>query len=132
MDAAITNTGTEEIFIPGPNVSIPVGETKNWNDILVADLDGNTVIKDAVLAGNLSVSITPDAADAAAAAQGSLNSGGLEAYVDTDLPTGYEGRVAFCTNGRKTGEGALAGTGIPVYFSNAQWRRYYDDAQVTV
>jgi len=42
-----------------------------------------------------------------------------------------EGAVAFATNGRKFGEGPGAGTGVPVYFSNTQWRRFYDDLQVT-
>jgi hypothetical protein len=132
MDAAITNNSTEAIFIPGPNLNLEAGETKSWPDILVADLDGNVVIKEGVLAGDLSVTVTPDARDAAPAVQGSLNSGGKEQYAFASLPTGYEGRTAFCTDGRKTGEGATAGTGVPVYFSNAQWRRYYDDLQVTI
>jgi hypothetical protein len=130
MDAAITNIGLSAIYVPGPEIEILPGETKNWNDITVADLDGNSVIKNGVVAGNLSVSVTPDASDAAAAAQGSLSPAGLEAYAFANLPTGYEGRVAYCTNGRKTGEGS-PGSGVPVYFSNAQWRRFYDDAQVT-
>jgi hypothetical protein len=132
MDAAITNNGTTAIFIPGPNIEIAAGATKNWNDITLADLDSNEVIKTAVVAGTLAVSVTPDTRDAALAAQGALNSGALELYTVANLPTGYEGRTAFASNGRKTGEGAAAGTGVPVYFSNTQWRRLYDDAQVTV
>jgi len=133
MDAAITHTGaiSDPIFIPGPNIEVASGETKNWNDITIGDLDGNEVIKSQVVAGNLSVSVTPDARDAAVATQGALNAAAKEIYAFVDLPTGYEGRTAFCSNGRKTGEGGGAGTGVPVYFSNAQWRRYYDDAQVT-
>lgn len=47
------------------------------------------------------------------------------------LPAGSEGQLAYATNGRKVGEGAGSGTGTPVYFSNAQWRTYSGDAQVT-
>jgi len=47
------------------------------------------------------------------------------------LPTGAAGQVVYLTSGRKTGEGGGAGTGIPVYFSDAAWRRFYDDAAAT-
>lgn len=47
------------------------------------------------------------------------------------LPTNPgEGSIAFATNGRKQGEGAGAGSGVPVYYSNGFWRRYSDDTQV--
>jgi hypothetical protein len=44
--------------------------------------------------------------------------------------TGVEGQIAYATNGRKTGEGSGAGTGVPVYFSQGEWRVYSTDAQV--
>jgi hypothetical protein len=37
---------------------------------------------------------------------------------------------AYATNGRKVGEGAGAGTGVPVYYSNGSWRVYSTDAAV--
>lgn len=43
---------------------------------------------------------------------------------------GVEGQIAYATNGRKTGEGSGAGTGVPVYFSQGVWRVYSNDAQV--
>ena len=46
------------------------------------------------------------------------------------LPTGAEGQTAYATNGRKVGEGAASGTGVPVYYSNGEWRVYSTDAQV--
>ncbi|MET3135621.1 hypothetical protein AAKU55_005933 [Oxalobacteraceae bacterium GrIS 1.11] len=46
------------------------------------------------------------------------------------LPAGANGVRAFAANGRKVGEAAGAGTGVPVYFSNGAWRRYSDDAAV--
>lgn len=47
------------------------------------------------------------------------------------VATPPEGSTAFCTNGRKVGEGSGAGTGVPVYFSNGQWRVFSTDLQVT-
>jgi hypothetical protein len=39
-------------------------------------------------------------------------------------------RIAYATNGRKSGEGAGAGTGVPVYYSAGKWRVYRDDSEV--
>lgn len=50
--------------------------------------------------------------------------------VVASLPTGSDGMTAYATNGRKQGEGSGAGTGVPVYFSAAKWRRYSDDTEV--
>lgn len=41
-----------------------------------------------------------------------------------------EGATAYATNGRKSGEGAGAGTGVPVYYSAGKWRVYRDDSEV--
>lgn len=46
------------------------------------------------------------------------------------LPAGAEGQHAYATNGRKVGEGAGSGTGVPVYFSSASWRVFSTDAPV--
>lgn len=47
------------------------------------------------------------------------------------LPTSpSSGQMAFASNGRKVGEGAGVGTGVPVYFSNGAWRVYSTDAAV--
>lgn len=46
------------------------------------------------------------------------------------LPVGVEGQTAYATNGRKLGETGGAGTGVPVYFSNGNWRVYSTDAPV--
>lgn len=52
-------------------------------------------------------------------------------YTVAGLPTdAIESQKAYATNGRKVGEGAGAGTGVPVYFSAALWRVYADDTQV--
>lgn len=52
-------------------------------------------------------------------------------YTVAALPAGAEGQIAYATNGRKVGEGAGSGTGVPVYFSNTHWRVYSTDATVT-
>lgn len=41
------------------------------------------------------------------------------------------GALAYASNGRKTGEGVGAGTGLPVYYSAAAWRVFGADAVVT-
>lgn len=139
MDVTITNLDTDNpTFIPGPQLHLaPSGDPdgndiKSWADITVNDLDSNIRIKELVLAGTISVSMAPDTFDAAVALQGTVNSAGLSIYVVASLPTGYEGRVAFASDGRKIAEGAGVGTGVPVYFSNALWRTYPADAVVTV
>ena len=134
MDATITNLSSEPVFLPGPKVELDAAGGTNasrvWPNITVADLDSEPVIKTLVLAGTLSVSVAPDAADAAVATQGALSLNSLERYTVANLPTGFDGRVAFATNGRKSGEGAGVGTGQPVCFSNGQWRVLRDDSVV--
>ena len=51
-------------------------------------------------------------------------------YVVASLPAGTEGQQVYASNGRKFGEGAGAGTGVPVYFSAGKWRVYRDDSEV--
>ena len=46
------------------------------------------------------------------------------------LGTAPEGSIRFATNGRKVGESAGAGTGVPVYYSNGKWRVLSTDAEV--
>lgn len=55
------------------------------------------------------------------------------AYAVADLPaTAAEGQPAFATDGRKPGEGAAAGTGVPVFFNSATntWFSYCSGAVV--
>lgn len=69
--------------------------------------------------------------------------GGFQAFLYVDLPrTATDAMsdgsayvdVAWCRNGRKSGEGVGAGTGVPCYYDAAidDWRRFEDNAQVTV
>jgi hypothetical protein len=56
-------------------------------------------------------------------------------YTVAQLPTNTDGTLvngsfAFATNGRKVGEGAGAGTGVPVYYSGGVWRVYSTDGPV--
>lgn len=136
MDATLTNLSGSAVFIPGPNIELaPTGDpdgndAKPWPGITIDDLDGHPTIKAMVLAGTLSVSIAPSASDAAIATQGTLHGGSPERYTVANLPTGFAGRMAYATNGRKTAEGVGAGTGVLVVFSNAQWRLVSDDSVV--
>ena len=136
MDATITNLSTERVFIPGPQMDLaPTGDPDGkdvqvWTEVTVADIDGNSRIKELVVAGTVSVQMDEDSYDAAAATQGSLVFGNLPLYAFLDLPAApANGAVAFCTNGRKGGEGAGAGTGVPAYFDavSATWLNFFDN-----
>jgi len=132
MDATITNTSASEVFLPGPNLNIAAGASAVWPDITVETLDGSVSLKTMVQAGTLTVSLADDTRDAAAATQGSLLNGAFPIFAFANLPTGFEGRTAFVSDGRKTAEVAGAGTGVPAYFSNGAWRTFPADAAVTV
>lgn len=136
MDAAITNLSSDPVFIPGPNIDLAAtgdadgNDTKVWPDITTVDLDGSPVIKAGVVSGILSVSVTPDANDAAEATQGSLGSNALDKFTVANLPTGFDSRQAFALDGRAGAEGESSGTGTMVIFSNGEWRRCEDLAIV--
>jgi hypothetical protein len=46
----------------------------------------------------------------------------LPSYVVASLPAAAAGDTAFASNGRKSGEGAGAGTGVQVYYDGTAWR----------
>lgn len=56
----------------------------------------------------------------------------LKAYTVATLPTTNVplATLAYATNGRKEGEGAGAGTGIPCWFDGTIWRSFYSNLQV--
>lgn len=53
-----------------------------------------------------------------------------KAYTVATLPAGVEGQIAYASNGRKVGQGAGSGTGVPVYFADGAWRVFSTDAAV--
>lgn len=140
MDATITNLSTERVFIPGPQLDLaPTGDPDGkdvqvWPEITVDTLDGNVRIKELVVAGVISVQMDADSYDAAAATQGALVAGALPVYAYANLPTGFNGRVVYCSNGRKTAEGVGAGTGVPAYWtdSDSDWHVFYDDSVLAI
>jgi len=136
MDATIAYvpaTG-DPVFIPGPNIELGPGDSKVWPNVTIADLDGNSVLKAYVVDGTLSVSVDDDTMDAAEALQGAAQLAALPKYAYASLPVGFNGRVVYCTNGRKTGEGATAGTGVPAYWSDSDsdWHVFYDDSVLAI
>ena len=67
-------------------------------------------------------------------AQGPLEAGGaitLKSYTVAGLPMAGLGKTAFASNGRRAGEAAGAGTGIPVWSDAGNWRTYYDNSVVS-
>lgn len=136
MDATITNLSSSAVFLPGPKVELaPTGDpdgndVRVWPDITIHDLDSDAVLKQLVLAGTIQVDVAPDATDAAAATTGSMQHGALESYTVANLPTGFNGRMAYASDGRAGAEGVGVGTGTPVVFTNTEWRRLEDLAIV--
>ncbi|MBB5409421.1 hypothetical protein HDG34_003362 [Paraburkholderia sp. HC6.4b] len=56
---------------------------------------------------------------------------GLRSYTVATLPTAPAGiPVAYASDGRKQGQPAGSGTGVPVYYSAGQWRVFSGDSQV--
>ena len=54
-----------------------------------------------------------------------------QSFTVANLPNGsYAGQQAFASNGRKSGEGAGSGTGIPAWWDGSMWRTFYDNSQV--
>lgn len=136
MDATITNLSAERVFIPGPQLDLaPTGDpdgndVKDWPEVTVADLDSNSRLKELVVAGTISVSMGPDSYDAAAAVQGAMTSAALPTFTVANLPTGFNGRMAYASDGRAGAEGVGSGTGTPVVYTNTEWRRLEDLAVV--
>lgn len=63
----------------------------------------------------------------------SEQTGAIQPILFIDLPApGEAGRLRFVTNGRKSGEGIGAGTGIIAYDDGVAWRRNADDTTVAV
>ncbi|GJD63321.1 DUF2793 domain-containing protein [Methylobacterium frigidaeris] len=60
-------------------------------------------------------------------AAGSIRPG---SYTVATVPAGTAGAVIYVSNGRKSGEGAGAGTGVVACYSNGNWRRLSDDSPV--
>lgn len=66
-------------------------------------------------------------------------SDGVPAYTVASLPSSglANGQsfvtIAFASNGRKSGEGAGSGTGVPVYWdaASSQWLKFSDNTAVT-
>lgn len=57
----------------------------------------------------------------------------VPAVAFADLPAaGQPGRERLVTNGRKTGEGAGAGTGVLAYDDGTNWLRTADDTVVAI
>lgn len=130
MNILVTNVSSEAVFLTGPYLNLEPGEAKPWTGLTLSDLDSDSQLKGLVLAGKVTVAVTASSTDAAFPTTGSLSVHGLMKSTVAELPTGFEGRVAFATNGRRTGQGGGAGTGVPVYYSAGAWRVFFDDTAV--
>lgn len=59
-----------------------------------------------------------------------LNVNQLSSYTVASLPIAGNAQIAYAINGRKVGQTAGNGTGVPVYYSSGAWRRFSDDSVV--
>lgn len=91
-----------------------------------AAMTAETIVNNAE---SVALNAASSAAGSAAAAAASASGIGIVATV-SGLPAGLEGQRAYATNGRKIGEGASAGSGVPVYFSSGSWRVVSSDQPV--
>ena len=136
MDATITNLSSDPVFLTGPKVELAAtgdadgNDVRVWPDVTINDLDSDAQLKALVVAGTVSVSVSPAAEDVAVAVQGTLQAASSERYLVANLPTGYDGRRAYAIDGRKVGEGVGAGTGVEVVYSDGEWRIHQDDSAV--
>lgn len=130
MNATITNISTRQLFVPGPNLDLAPGAAGVWAEISVSDIDANVRLKELQREGRVAVSIADTDTSLAVATQGAMVDHALPRYTVANLPTGFNGRVAYATNGRSGVEGGGSGTGVPVVFTNGQWRRFEDMAIV--
>lgn len=79
-----------------------------------------------------------DAARSTARNERAETAGGVDSIAFADLPTAAigagDGDIYWITNGRKTGEGAGAGTGVLVYYNSATatWKRISDDVNAAI
>lgn len=55
-----------------------------------------------------------------------------QSYTVATLPTTGVSAMSssYASNGRKSGEGSGAGTGVPVWFDGSNWKTYYDNTTV--
>lgn len=52
-------------------------------------------------------------------------------FLVSALPIGtYAGQQAYASDGRKSGEGAGAGTGVPVWWNGTSWLTFYNNSVV--
>lgn len=135
-DAVITNLGStspdDDLFLTLGRIELKAGESATIPNVSIEDLDSDPLLSQMVLDGQISVSIAEDPTDVATATSGQLKNGMLPRYTVAELAalTGVDGRLAFATDGRAGAEGAAAGTGTMVVYSNGQWRRVEDLAIV--
>jgi hypothetical protein len=124
--------------------SIRVSKTGNLNarkaddsgDVQVFGMDGADTLHIGALTAGITLDVTAKTLNVVSATDegAALGASGLRynsvwaglwyphAYTFAALPTGQPaGTMTYCSNCRKPGEGAGAGTGMPVVFSNGSW-----------
>lgn len=111
------NTGSNNSFFGA--AAAPIGTTQT-NYMTVIGAGATASRSNAIFLGRADGSDTT-------VVQGPLE---IRAYTVATLPAAAIGKKAYASNGRRAGEGAGAGTGIPVWSDATTWRTYYDNSVV--
>ncbi len=133
----------------GPNSAVPSGI---WHNIVIVVASGGTTatwyVDNVAMQTNVAISLNGnylglngDAGSAGGyfstitvstgASWQNAYDNQLGMYTVSGLPVGAEGQIAYATNGLKVGELTGSGTGVPVYYSNGNWRVYSTDQVVS-
>lgn len=110
----------EDQFIQDVEAAIPARTIDNCNQ----DFVNAYVTFDAALTAGEEITLASIVTDHTAV-------GRITVGVVANLADGlFEDEEGYATNGRKVGEGAASGTGVPIYWSNSAWRVFSTDAAV--
>jgi hypothetical protein len=116
---------TQQTAIPAGQIGVRFNSAPAFVDNIVGKCDGTawTAAQLCVFQGGTVGSFIGNV---------STNPRVLQTYTVATLPASpAAGSTAYASNGRKVGEGAGSGTGVPVYFSNGSWRVSSTDVAVT-
>lgn len=127
LDASKITTGQLALARGGTNADLSA--TGGTSQVLKQTTPGGPVTVSQLAASDLSNGTT-GTTNVVLSVSPTVTTPKWTAFVVASLPTGAEGQYAYASNGRKVGEGSGSGTGVPVYFSNSQWRVFSTDAQV--
>ena len=135
--------GASALFESGGDIRVKLNKAASANTASFLYQDGWSGRAEIGLTGddNFHFKVSPDGASwheginiDSSSGVASFPSGAVQSqYTVSGLPapsSALIGAIAIATNGRKSGEGAGAGTGCPTWCDGSHWRTFYDDSIV--